>query len=46
MEVVNRPPRRDEVWLVTLDPTHGAENDERLLETVAPNEFDRKEWKW
>ncbi len=21
-------------------------NDERLLETVAPNEFDRKEWKW
>jgi len=23
--VVNRPPRQDEVWLVTLDPTHGAE---------------------
>src|SRR5213595_1817123 len=25
MEVVNRPPQRDEVWLVSLDPTHGAE---------------------
>jgi mRNA interferase MazF len=23
--VVNRAPRRDEVWLVSLDPTHGAE---------------------
>jgi len=25
MEVVGRPPQRDEVWLVTLDPTQGVE---------------------
>jgi hypothetical protein len=23
--LVNRVPQRDEVWLVSLDPTHGAE---------------------
>jgi mRNA interferase MazF len=42
MEVVNRPPRRDEVWLVTLDPTHGAEIQKaRPCLVISPDEMNR-----
>src|SRR5947209_8800423 len=42
MEVVNRPPRRDEVWLVTLDPTHGTEIQKtRPCLVVSPDEMNR-----
>ncbi len=39
---MNRPPRRDEVWLVTLDPTHGAEIQKtRPCLVVSPDEMNR-----
>src|SRR5437016_8544639 len=42
MEVVNRPPRRDEIWLVSLDPTHGAEIQKtRPCLVVSPDEMNR-----
>jgi mRNA interferase MazF len=42
MEVVNRPPRRDEVWLVSLDPTHGAEIQKtRPCLVISPDEMNR-----
>jgi mRNA interferase MazF len=40
--VVNRPPRRDEVWLVTLDPTHGAEmRKTRPCLVISPDEMNQ-----
>jgi mRNA interferase MazF len=40
--VVNRTPRRDEVWLVSLDPTHGAEIQKtRPCLVVSPDEMNR-----
>jgi len=40
--VVNRVPRRDEVWLVALDPTHGAEIQKtRPCLVVSPDEMNR-----
>jgi mRNA interferase MazF len=40
--VVNRPPRRDEVWLVTLDPTHGAEIQKtHPCLVISPDEMNR-----
>jgi len=40
--VVNRAPRRDEVWLVSLDPTHGAEiRKTRPCLVVSPDEMNR-----
>jgi mRNA interferase MazF len=40
--VVNRAPRRDEVWLVSLDPTHGAEIQKtRPCLVVSPDEMNR-----
>jgi len=42
MAVVNRSPRRDEVWLVSLDPTHGAEiRKTRPCLVVSPDEMNR-----
>jgi mRNA interferase MazF len=42
MAVVNRVPRRDEVWLVSLDPTHGAEiRKTRPCLVVSPDEMNR-----
>src|SRR5438309_11205613 len=42
MEVVNRPPQRDEVWLVSLDPTHGAEIQKtRPCLIISPDEMNR-----
>jgi mRNA interferase MazF len=42
MEVVSRPPRRDEVWLVTLDPTQGAEiRKTHPCLVVSPDEMNR-----
>ena len=42
MEVVNRPPQRDEVWLVSLDPTHGAEIQKtRPWLIISPDEMNR-----
>jgi mRNA interferase MazF len=39
MEVVNHPPQRDEVWLVSLDPTHGVEiRKTRPCVVVSPDE--------
>lgn len=39
---MNRTPRRDEVWLVTLDPTHGAEIQKtRPGLVVSPDEMNR-----
>jgi mRNA interferase MazF len=39
---VNRAPRRDEVWLVSLDPTHGAEiRKTRPCLVVSPDEMNR-----
>ncbi|HEX4489261.1 MAG TPA: type II toxin-antitoxin system PemK/MazF family toxin [Terriglobales bacterium] len=38
--MVIRSPRRDEVWLVTLDPTHGAEMQKtRPCLVVSPDEM-------
>lgn len=40
--MVNRAPRRDEVWLVSLDPTHGAEiKKTRPCLVVSPDEMNR-----
>ena len=40
--MVSRPPRRDEVWLVTHDPTHGAEIQKtRPCLVVSPDEMNR-----
>jgi mRNA interferase MazF len=40
MEVVGQPPRRDEVWLVSLDPTHGVEMQKtRPCLVVSPDEM-------
>ncbi|MFY9561183.1 MAG: type II toxin-antitoxin system PemK/MazF family toxin [Terriglobales bacterium] len=42
MAVVGRPPRQDEVWLVTLDPTQGAEIQKtRPCLVVSPDEMNR-----
>ena len=39
---MNRTPRRDEVWLVSLDPTHGAEIQKtRPCLVVSPDEMNR-----
>ena len=40
--MVNRAPRRDEVWLVSLDPTHGAEIQKtRPCLVVSPDEMNQ-----
>ena len=40
---MNRAPQRDEVWLVSLDPTHGAEiKKTRPCQVVSPNEMNRR----
>lgn len=40
--MVNRAPRRDEVWLVTLLPTHGAEIQKtRPCLIISPDEMNR-----
>lgn len=40
--MVSDPPRRDEVWLVALDPTHGAEIQKtRPCLVVSPDEMNR-----
>jgi len=40
--VVSRSPRRDEVWLVSLDPTHGAEiRKTRPCLVVSPDEMNQ-----
>ncbi len=40
--MVNHPPRRDEVWLVGLDPTHGAEiKKTRPCLVISPDEMNR-----
>lgn len=40
MAVVSGPPRRDEVWLVTLDPAHGFEIQKtRPCLVVSPDEM-------
>jgi mRNA interferase MazF len=40
--VVSRAPRRDEVWLVSLDPTHGAEIQKtRPCLVISPDEMNR-----
>ena len=42
MAVVGRPPRRDEVWLVSLDPTQGAEIQKtRPCLIVSPDEMNQ-----
>jgi len=42
MALVNRPPRRDEVWLVTLDPAQGAEIQKtRPCLVVSPDEMNQ-----
>jgi mRNA interferase MazF len=42
MAVVNRFPQRDEVWLVSLDPTHGAEiRKTRPCLVISPDEMNR-----
>lgn len=39
---MNRPPRRDEVWLVTLDPAQGAEIQKtRPCLVVSPDEMNQ-----
>ena len=39
---MNRPPERDEVWLVSLDPTHGAEiKKTRPCLVISPDEMNR-----
>ena len=39
-----RRPRQD--WKESFRAAGSAGEDELLLETTEPNEFDRKEWKW
>ncbi len=40
--MVSRTPRRDEVWLISLDPTHGAEiKKTRPCLVVSPDEMNR-----
>ncbi len=40
--MVNHPPAQDEVWLVSLDPTHGAEiKKARPCLVVSPDEMNR-----
>jgi len=40
--VVGRPPQRDEVWLVTLDPTQGVEIQKtRPCLVISPDEMNR-----
>jgi mRNA interferase MazF len=40
--MVNRKPRRDEVWLVSLNPTHGSEIQKtRPCLIVSPDEMNR-----
>ena len=40
--MVSRSPRRDEVWLVSLDPTHGAEiRKTRPCLVVSPDEMNQ-----
>ena len=39
-----RRPRQG--WEEAFRAAGSAINDEHLLETATPNEFDRKEWKW
>ncbi len=40
--MVNRSPRRDEVWLISLDPTHGVEiKKTRPCLVVSPDEMNR-----
>lgn len=40
--MVNRPPGRDEVWLVSLDPIHGAEiKKTRPCLVISPDEMNR-----
>jgi mRNA interferase MazF len=42
MAVVKRVPARDEVWLVSLDPTHGAEiKKTRPCLVISPDEMNR-----
>jgi|SRR6185312_1975026 mRNA interferase MazF len=42
MEVVSRLPRRDEVWLVSLDPTQGAEIQKtRPCLIISPDEMNQ-----
>jgi mRNA interferase MazF len=42
MAVVDRPPRRDEVWLVSLDPTQGVEIQKtRPCLVVSPDEMNQ-----
>jgi mRNA interferase MazF len=42
MEVVSRPPRLDEVWLVSLDPTRGSEiKKTRPCLIVSPDEMNQ-----
>lgn len=42
MAVVNPPPRQDEVWLVTLDPTPGAEIQKtRPCLVISPEEMNQ-----
>ena len=42
MEVVSRPPRLDEVWLVSLDPTRGSEiMKTRPCLVVSPDEMNQ-----
>jgi mRNA interferase MazF len=42
MAVVNPPPRQDEVWLVTLDPTQGAEIQKtRPCLVISPEEMNQ-----
>jgi mRNA interferase MazF len=42
MAVVNSPPRLDEVWLVSLDPTQGSEiRKTRPCIVVSPDEINR-----
>jgi mRNA interferase MazF len=39
---VNQAPQRDEVWLVSLDPTHGAEiKKTRPCVIISPDEMNR-----
>jgi len=42
MAVVGRPPQRDEVWLVTLDPTQGIEIQKtRPCLVISPDEMNQ-----
>ena len=42
MEVVSRPPRQDEVWLISLDPTRGSETKKtRPCVVVSPDEMNQ-----